>query len=97
LENGWEKKDVPATEYDPATKSYKEIPGKMVTKYDFEVLDLTTYDPVNPPKPQIRQRGVKDATQISYFINEGVRELVVVRNGNAGDQKTFYTIYPSNR
>jgi len=97
LENGWEKKDVPSTEYDPTTKSYKEIPGKTVVKYNFTVYDLTTYDPANPPKAQIWQRGRKDAEQVLYFMGEGVREMVVMRNGAAGSKDTTYTIYPSNR
>ncbi|MGC2573707.1 MAG: hypothetical protein WA364_19505 [Candidatus Nitrosopolaris sp.] len=74
-----------------------EIPGKTVVKYNFTVYDLTTYDPSNPPQAQIWQRGRKDAEQVLYFMGEGVREMVVMRNGAAGSKDTTYTIYPSKR
>lgn len=97
MENGWEKVQVPATEYDAATKTYKEISGKTQTKYNFECYDLTTYDPANPPQLSKWQRGKRDADQVLYWLEQGKRELNIMRNGQAGSKETTYVIYPANR
>ena len=42
----YQKIQVPAKDF--VTK--QEIPGKTVTKYRFQVYDLTSFDPNNPPE-----------------------------------------------
>jgi hypothetical protein len=50
----WQKLQVPAKDY--VTK--QEIPGKTVTKYRFQVYDLTSFDSNNSPEPAIWERGL---------------------------------------
>jgi hypothetical protein len=45
----WQKLQVPAKDF--VTK--QEIPGKTVTRYRFQVYDLTTFDSNNPPEAAI--------------------------------------------
>jgi hypothetical protein len=89
----WQKIQVPAKDF--VTK--QEIPGKTVTKYRFQVYDLTSFDSNNPPEPGIWERGMTEADQVLYWFEQGVTELTIMRNGAPNSQKTTYNIYPANR
>ncbi len=58
----YQKLEVPAKDF--VTK--QTIPGKMVTKYRFQVFDVT--NPDSPSDLAIWERGYKDANQI-YFCS----------------------------
>jgi hypothetical protein len=89
----YQKIEVPAKDF--VTKQI--IPGKMVTKYRFQVYDLTSFDPNNPPEPAIWERGMTEADQVLYWFEKGITELTILRNGAPNSQKTTYNIYPANR
>jgi hypothetical protein len=84
---------IPAKDF--VTK--QEIPGKTVTRYRFQVYDLTTFDSNNPPEPAIWERGMNESDQVLYWFEKGITELTIMRNGNAGSQQTTYNIFPANR
>jgi hypothetical protein len=88
----WQKLQVPAKDF---TK--QEIPGKTVTKYRFQVYDLTTFDSNNPPEAAIWGRGTTEADQIFYWFEKGVTELTIMRNGGPNSKSTTYNIFPTNR
>ena len=75
----------------------QEIPGKTLTKYRFQVYDLTTFDSNNPPEPGIWQRGITEADQVLYWFDKGVTELTIMRNGGPNSKSTTYNIFPANR
>jgi len=89
----YQKIEVPAKDF--VTKQI--IPGKMVTKYRFQVYDLTSFDTNNPPEPAIWERGMTEADQVLYWFEKGITELTIMRNGAPNSQKTTYNIYPANR
>jgi hypothetical protein len=89
----YQKIEVPAKDF--VTKQI--IPGKMVTKYRFQVYDLTSFDTNNPPEPSIWERGMTEADQVLYWFEKGITELTILRNGAPNSQKTTYNIYPANR
>jgi len=89
----YQKIQVPAKDF--VTK--QEIPGKTVTKYRFQVYDLTSFDPNNPPEGAIWERGSNEADQVMFWLEKGVNELTIMRNGAPNSQKTTYNIYPANR
>ena len=89
----WQKLQVPAKDF--VTK--QEIPGKTVTKYRFQVYDLTSFDSNNPPEPAIWERGTIEADQIFYWFEKGVTELTIMRNGGPNSKSTTYNIFPANR
>src|SRR5215471_12087446 len=89
----YQKIEVPAKDF--VTK--QTIPGKMVTKYRFQVYDLTSFDPNNPPESAIWERGMTEADQVRYWFEKGITELTIMRNGAPNPQKTTYNIYPANR
>ena len=67
----YQKLPMPAKDF--VTKQI--IPGKMVTKYRFQVYDLTSFDPNNPPELAIWERGTTEADQVLYWLEKGVSEL----------------------
>ena len=87
----YQKIEVPAKDF--VTK--QTIPGKMVTKYRFQVYDVT--DPDNPSDIAIWERGYTEADQVLYWLEKGETELTIMRNGAPNSQKTTYNIYPANR
>jgi len=87
----YQKLEVPAKDF--VTKQI--IPGKMVTKYRFQVYDVT--DPDNPSDTVIWERGYTEADQVLYWLEKGETELTIMRNGAPNSQKTTYNIYPANR
>jgi hypothetical protein len=89
----YQKIELPAKDF--VTKQI--IPGKMVTKYRFQVYDLTSFDANNPPEPGIWERGMTEADQVLYWFEKGITELTIMRNGAPNSQKTTYNIYPANR
>ena len=54
------------------------IPGKMVTKYRFQVYDVTDSD--NPSDTAIWERGYTEADQVLYWLEKGKTELTIMRN-----------------
>src|SRR5215813_11805578 len=88
----YQKIQVPAKDF--VTK--QEILGKTVTKYRFQVYDLTSFDPNKPPEAAIWERGTNEADQVLYWFEKGVNELTIMRNGAPNSQKTTYNIYPAN-
>jgi hypothetical protein len=93
LFTNYQKIQVPRKDY----KTGQTIPGKTVTKYRFQIYDMTTYDPTNPPTAAIWERGSAEADTILYFLEQGKNELTIMRNGTPYSQQTHYTIYPANR
>src|SRR5215831_6906284 len=89
----YQKIQVPAKDF--VTK--QEIPGKTVTKYRFQVYDLTSFDPNDPPEPAIWERGMTEADQVLYWFEKGITELTIMRNGGPNSKSTTYNIFPSNR
>lgn len=73
----------------------QEIPGKTVTKWRFQVYDVT--NPDMPSEAAIWERGSTEADQVLYWLSQGKAELTILRNGNAGSQKTTYSIFPAGR
>ncbi len=93
LFTNYQKIQVPRKDY----KTGQTIPGKSQTKFRFQVYDTTVYDPNNPPVPAIWERGMAEADQVLYFLEQGKSELTIMRNGAPYSQQTHYTIYPANR
>src|SRR5215469_18677055 len=89
----WQKVQVQAKDY--VTK--QEIPGKMVNKWRFQVYDMTSFDPNNHPEPAIWERGMTEADQVLYWLEQGVTELTIMRNGGPNSKSTTYNIFPFNR
>jgi hypothetical protein len=85
----YQKLEVPAKDF--VTKQI--IPGKMVTKFRFQVYDVT--DPDNPSDVSIWERGITEADQVLYWLAQGKSELTIMRNGAPNSQKTTYTIFPA--
>ena len=75
----------------------QEIPGKMVNKWRFQVYDMTSFDPNNHPEPAIWERGMTEADQVLYWLEQGVTELTIMRNGGPNSKSTTYNIFPANR
>ena len=86
----YQKLEMPAKDF--VTRQI--IPGKMVTKYRFQVYDVT--DPDNPSDTAIWERGYTEADQVLYWLEKGKTELTIMRNGAPNSQKTTYNIYPAN-
>jgi hypothetical protein len=78
-------------------KTGQVVPNRTTTKFRFQVYDLTSFDPNNPPMPGIWERPRGDAEQVLFFMEQGINELTVRRNGPRYSQQTTYTIYPANR
>ena len=72
------------------------IPGKMVTRFRFQVYDLTSPDTLFP-EPSIWERGLTEADQVLYWLSQGKSELTIMRDGAPNSQKTTYNIFPANR
>ena len=85
----YQKLQVPAKDF--ITKQI--IPGKTVTKFRFQVYDVT--NPDMPSEAAIFERGYREAEQILWYLSQGKQELVIMRNGSPGSQNTFYNIYPA--
>jgi hypothetical protein len=68
------------------------IPGKMVTRFRFQVYDVT--NPDNPTDVAIWERGFTEADQVLYWLAQGKTELTIMRNGAPNSQKTTYSIFP---
>lgn len=85
----YQKIEKPATDF--VTK--QTIPGKMVTKYRFQVYDVT--DPDNPSEVAIWERGNTEAEKVLYWLARQQPQLTVMRNGAPNSQKTTYDIYPA--
>lgn len=74
----------------------QEIPGRIVTKYRFQVYDTT--NPNNPsPEPAIWERGATEARKVFRWFSEQKTELTIIRNGVRNSQTTNYDIFPVNR
>jgi hypothetical protein len=85
----YQKLEVPAKDF--VTKQI--IPGKMVTKFRFQVYDVT--DPDSPSDVAIWERGNTEADQVLYWLANGKPELTIMRNGAPNSQKTTYNIFPA--
>ena len=85
----YQKLEVPAKDF--LTK--QTIPGKIVTKFRFQVYDVT--DPESPSDVAIWERGYTEAEQVLYWLEKGKPELTIMRNGAPNSQKTTYSIYPA--
>lgn len=86
----YQKLEVPAKDF--VTKQV--IPGKTVTKFRFQVYDVT--DPNNPTEACIWERGYTEADQVLYWLANKKSELIIMRNGAPNSKKTTYNIYPAN-
>jgi hypothetical protein len=87
----YQKVQLPAKDF--VTKQI--IPGKMVTKFRFQVYDVTSPD--NPTDVAIWERGFTEADQVLYWFTQGKVELTIMRNGAPNSQKTTYSIFPAGR
>ena len=85
----YQKVEKPATDF--VTK--QTIPRKMVTKFRFQVYDIT--DANNPSEVAIWERGYTEADQVLYWLARGKCELTILRNGAPNSQKTTYFIFPA--
>ncbi|MGA9154979.1 MAG: hypothetical protein WBZ36_30720 [Candidatus Nitrosopolaris sp.] len=85
----YQKVEKPATDF--LTK--QTIPGRMVTRFRFQVYDVTDSD--NPSEVAIFERGNPEAEKILYWLARQQPQLTIMRNGAAGSQKTTYDIYPA--
>ena len=92
LFESYEKIQVPAKNFETG----EIVEGKMITKYNFRVYDVTDSNNENP-ELYTWQRGMNEATQVLDYLAEEKAELTIKRNGRPNDQKTFYTIYPASR
>jgi len=86
----YQKVELPAKDF--VTKQI--IPGKMVTKFRFQVYDVT--NPDSPSDVAIWERGYTEADQVLYWLANGKAELTIMRNGAPYSQKTTYSIFPTN-
>jgi hypothetical protein len=84
----YQKLEVPAKDF--VTK--QTIPGKMVTKYRFQVFDVT--NPDSPSVLAIWERGYKDANRVLFWLEKGKSELTIMRNGAPNSPETTYDIFP---
>jgi hypothetical protein len=84
-----QKVELPAKDF--VTKQI--IPGKMVTKFRFQVYDVT--NPDSPSDVSIWERGYTEADQVLYWLANGKPELTIMRNGAPNSQKTTYSIFPA--
>lgn len=87
----YQKLDKPAIDF----VTRQAIPGKMVTRYRFQVYDVT--NPDNPSDVAIWERGYTEADQVLYWLAQGKFELTIMRNGAPNSQKTTYSIFPANK
>jgi hypothetical protein len=87
----YQKLEVPAKDF--VTKQI--IPGRTVTRFRFQVYDVT--DPDSPSDVAIWERGTTEADQVLYWLAQGKFELTIMRNGAPNLQKTTYSIYPANK
>ena len=87
----YQKLQVPAKDF--VTKQL--IPGKTVTKFRFQVYDVT--NPKIVSDVCIWERGYTEADQVLYWLANGKSELTVMRNGAPNSQKTTYSIYPATK
>jgi hypothetical protein len=71
------------------------IPGKMVTRFRFQVYDVT--NPSSPSEAGSWERGYTEADQVLYWLSQGKNELTIMRNGAPNSQKTTYNIFPASR
>ena len=85
----YQKLQAPAKDF--VTKQI--IPGKMQTKYRFQVYDVTDQD--NPSEVSIWERGTTEADQVLYWLAREKTKLTIMRNGVPNSQKTTYNIYPA--
>jgi hypothetical protein len=85
----YQKVELPAKDF--VTKQI--IPGKMVTKFRFQVYDVT--NPDSPSDVAIWERGYTEADQILYWLAKEKPELTIMRNGAPNSQKTTYSIFPA--
>jgi hypothetical protein len=85
----YQKVELPAKDF--LTKQI--IPGKMVTKFRFQVYDVT--NPDSPSDVAIWERGYTEADQILYWLAKEKPELTIMRNGAPNSQKTTYSIFPA--
>jgi hypothetical protein len=86
----YQKLDLSAKDF--VTKQI--IPGRTVTRFRFQVYDMT--DPDSPSDVSIWERGYTEAEQVLYWLAEGKPELTIMRNGAFNSQKTTYSIFPSS-
>jgi len=68
----YQKVNKPATDF--VTK--QEIPGKMITRYRFQVYDGT--DANSPNDPSIWERGFTEADQVLYWLSQGKAGLTIM-------------------
>jgi hypothetical protein len=85
----YQKVEKPATDF--VTK--QTIPGKIVTKFRFQVYDVTDQD--NPSEVSIWERGYTEAEKVLYWLARQTPQLTIMRNGAPNSQKTTYDIYPA--
>jgi hypothetical protein len=88
----YQKMQVPAKDF--VTKQV--IPGKTVTRFRFQVYDVTSPDTISP-EPSIWERGFTEAETVLYWLSQGKSELTIMRNRAPNSQKTTYNIFPANR
>lgn len=87
----YQKVEVPSKDW--VTKEI--IPGKMSTRYRFQVYDIS--DPDNSSEPAIFERGLGESERILYWISQNRAELTILRNGQPNSTKTTYDIFPAGR
>ena len=85
----YQKADKPAIDF----VTRQTIPGKMVTRFRFQVYDVT--NPDNPSDAAIWERGSTEADQALYWLEKGKPELTIMRNGVPNSQKTTYSVFPA--
>jgi hypothetical protein len=88
----YQKVQLPAKDF--VTKQI--IPGKMVTRFRFQIYDVTSPDTLSP-EPSIWERGATEADSVLYWLSRGKAELTILRNGAPNSQKTTYNIFPAGR
>jgi hypothetical protein len=84
----YQKVEKPVTDF--VTK--QTIPGKTVTKWRFQVYDVTDSD---NPEVAIWERGNTEAEKVLYWLARQTPQLTIMRNGAPNSQKTTYDIYPA--
>jgi len=84
----YQKIDKPAKDF----VTGQIIPGKMITKWRFQVYDVT--NPDNASDVAIWERGYTEAEQVLHWLAKGKPELTIIRNGAPYSQNTTYTIFP---
>lgn len=86
----YQKVQKPATDF--ITK--QEIPGKTITKFRFQVYDVT--NPDSPTEVAIWERGLTEAGTVLHWFKKGITELTIMRNGGPNSKTTSYNIFPVN-